>query len=133
MNSKLKQAYLQVSEKKPIQVVLRDVPEDGDGVRADLVELKGAVFDAAELAGSPKDWDVCGRIAELCRCGSKAQNAGVTAHNAAIERLECAQRIALDCRKLIDPDECINSETLETLLNGILDNISTALHAVAAL
>ena len=129
MNSKLKQAYLQVSEKKPIQVVLRDKPEAGDGVPANLVELKGAAFDAAELAGSPKDWDVCGRIAALCRAGSTAE-CGVTIHNALADKLEIALRIAIDLRKLIDPDECINPETLETLVNGIMENIGGALRIV---
>lgn len=131
MDSKLKQAYLQVSDKKPIQVVLRDKPESGDGVPANLVELKGAVFDSAELAGSPKDWDVCGRIAELCRRGEKSES-DVTVYNAVVDKLEIAFRVAIDLRKLIDPDEALCHETIETLLKGVIENIDIALRNLGA-
>ncbi len=129
MNSEIKQAYLQVSDDKPIQVVLRDNPEAGDGVPANLVELKGAVFDVAGLVARP-DWEICGRIAELCRHGDNALGNHLPYYNAAVDKLEIALRIGLDLRKLVDPDEAINPETLEALVNGIIENVTNALNAV---
>ncbi len=129
------QAFLKVdctwSEKggRAPRVVLRRASDESH--TADLVKLDGVVvesnddFKDDEPWAEEDSWNICSKIAEMCKAGNKAQIESPQ-RSSFCEHLAYAYSILCDYVKEFDDDYTMSKETAETLIRGAIDRIVMA-------